>query len=46
MAPEDKKEEWKLDFTDDGSVAFGSALYNWAYVPTMQETGINFKRYY
>ena len=43
MAPEDKKEEWKLDFTD-GSVAFGSAYHNWAInVPTMQETGINFK---
>ena len=43
MAPEDKREEWKLDFTD-GSVAFGSAYHNWAInVPTMQETGINFK---
>jgi len=43
MAPEEKKEEWKLDFTD-GSVAFGSAYHNWAInVPTMQETGINFK---
>ena len=43
MAPEDKKEEWMLDFTD-GSVAFGSAYHNWAInVPTMQETGVNFK---
>ncbi|MBE6505438.1 MAG: GTP-binding protein, partial [Methanobrevibacter millerae] len=43
MAPEDKKEEWSLDFTN-GSVAFGSAYHNWAInVPTMQETGINFK---
>ena len=42
MAPEDKKEEWSLDFTD-GSVAFGSAYHNWAInVPTMQETGVNF----
>ena len=42
MAPEDKKEEWALDFTD-GSVAFGSAYHNWAInVPTMQETGVNF----
>ena len=41
MAPEDKKDEWALDFTD-GSVAFGSAYHNWAInVPTMQETGIN-----
>ena len=43
MAPEDKKDEWKLDFTN-GSVAFGSAYHNWAInVPTMQESGINFK---
>ena len=40
---EDKKEEWAVDFTD-GSVAFGSAYHNWAInVPTMQETGVNFK---
>lgn len=43
MAPEDKKEEWAVDFTD-GSVAFGSAYHNWAInVPMMQETGVNFK---
>ena len=43
MAPEDKKDEWALDFSN-GSVAFGSAYHNWAInVPTMQETGINFK---
>lgn len=43
MAPEDKKDEWKVDVTD-GSVAFGSAYHNWAInVPIMQETGINFK---
>lgn len=43
MAPEDKKDEWAVDFTD-GSVAFGSAYHNWAInVPTMQETGVNFK---
>ena len=43
MAPEDKKEEWSVDFTD-GSVAFGSAYHNWAInVPMMQETGVNFK---
>lgn len=43
MAPEDKKEEWAVDFTD-GSVAFGSAYHNWAInVPMMQKTGVNFK---
>ena len=43
MAPEDKKEEWAVDFTD-GSVAFGSAYHNWAInVPMIQETGVNFK---
>lgn len=43
MAPEDKKEEWAVDFAD-GSVAFGSAYHNWAInVPMMQETGVNFK---
>ena len=42
MAPEDKKEEWQLDFTN-GSVAFGSAYHNWATdVPTIEKTGINF----
>jgi elongation factor 2 len=40
MAPEDM--DWKLDFTD-GSVAFGSAVQNWAInVPTMEKTGIKF----
>ena len=40
MAPEDKN--WQLDFSD-GSVAFGSAVQNWAInVPTMEETGIKF----
>lgn len=43
MAPEDKKEDWAVDFTD-GSVAFGSAYHNWAInVPMMQKTGVNFK---
>lgn len=42
IAPEDKKKEWLLDFTN-GSVAFGSAFHNWAInVPTMKETGMNF----
>ncbi|MBE8538521.1 elongation factor EF-2 [Geoglobus acetivorans] len=42
----DKYEEWKLDVSD-GSVAFGSALYNWAVsVPSMKETGVGFKEVY
>lgn len=42
----DKFEEWKLDVTN-GSVAFGSALYNWAVsVPAVKETGIGFKEVY
>jgi len=45
MNPE-KYKEWKLDVTS-GSVAFGSALYNWAVsVPSMKETGIGFKEVY
>jgi elongation factor 2 len=40
---EDKYEEgWKVS-VQDGTVAFGSALYNWAVsLPSMQETGIDF----
>ncbi len=42
----EKYEEWKLDVAN-GSVAFGSALYNWAVsVPSMKETGIGFKEVY
>ncbi|NOY11514.1 MAG: elongation factor EF-2 [Archaeoglobi archaeon] len=42
----EKYDEWKLDVTN-GSVAFGSALYNWAVsVPSMKETGIGFKEVY
>ncbi len=45
MKPE-KYNEWKLDVTN-GSVAFGSALYNWAVsVPSMKETGVGFKEVY
>jgi elongation factor 2 len=45
MKPE-KYAEWKLDVTT-GSVAFGSALYNWAVsVPAMKETGVGFKEVY
>ena len=43
MAPEDKKDQWKVDVSD-GSVAFGSAYHNWAInIPIMQKSGINFK---
>jgi len=42
----EKYAEWKLDAAK-GTVAFGSALYNWAVsVPTMQKTGISFKEVY
>ena len=42
----EKYEEWKLDAAK-GTVAFGSALYNWAVsVPTMKKTGISFKEVY
>ncbi|WP_456371115.1 elongation factor EF-2 [Geoglobus sp.] len=42
----EKYDEWKLDVAN-GSVAFGSALYNWAVsVPSMKETGIGFKEVY
>jgi len=42
----EKYEEWKLDAAG-GTVAFGSALYNWAVsVQTMQKTGISFKEVY
>ncbi|MFB6213805.1 MAG: elongation factor EF-2 [Candidatus Nanohaloarchaea archaeon] len=41
-ADEETAEEWKMK-VDDGTVAFGSALKNWAIsVPYMQETGITF----
>ena len=43
MAEEKYEEEgWKVS-VQDGTVAFGSALYNWATsLPQMQETGIDF----
>ena len=45
MKPE-KYKEWMLK-VEDGSVAFGSALYKWAVsVPAMKETGIGFKEVY
>ncbi len=45
LRPE-KYDEWKLK-VEDGSVAFGSALYKWAVsVPSMKETGVGFKEVY
>ncbi|MFB6241704.1 MAG: elongation factor EF-2 [Candidatus Nanosalina sp.] len=41
-ADEETAEQWKMK-VDDGTVAFGSALKNWAIsAPYMQETGITF----
>jgi elongation factor 2 len=46
MNPERYKEGWRVDAAN-GSVAFGSALYNWAIsVPMMQKTKISFKDVY
>ncbi|MDY0267256.1 MAG: elongation factor EF-2 [Methanimicrococcus sp.] len=46
MNPERYKEGWRVDAAN-GTVAFGSALYNWAIsVPMMQKTGISFKDVY
>jgi len=37
-----EEDNWKVS-VQDGTVAFGSALYNWAVsLPSMQETGIDF----
>jgi len=45
LRPE-KYDEWKLK-VEEGSVAFGSALYKWAVsVPSMKDTGIGFKEVY
>ena len=42
-APEEFKKEWLVN-VNDGSVAFGSAYYNWALsVPFMKKTGVSFK---
>lgn len=46
MVPEEFKDEWIVR-VEDGSVAFGSALYNWAISkPLMEKTGITFKDIY
>ncbi|MFW6040688.1 MAG: elongation factor EF-2 [Thermoplasmatota archaeon] len=45
-APEEFRDEWKLN-VEDGRVAFGSALLNWAIsVPYMKKKGISFKEIY
>ncbi len=45
MKPE-KYKDWMIK-VEDGSVAFGSALYKWAVsVPSMKETGVSFKDVY
>ncbi len=42
-APEEFKDKWQVK-VEDGSVAFGSALYKWGVsVPQMKRTGIGFK---
>ncbi len=46
MAPDELKNEWQVK-VEDGSVAFGSAYYNWAIsVPFMQKHGISFEDIY
>ncbi|ASJ07155.1 elongation factor EF-2 [Thermococcus pacificus] len=42
-APDEFKNQWMVK-VEDGSVAFGSAYYNWALsVPYMKKTGVSFK---
>ncbi len=46
MVPEEFKDEWVVK-VEDGSVAFGSAYYNWAIsFPYMQKNNINFNDIY
>jgi elongation factor 2 len=46
MSEEKYKAGWRVDAAN-GSVAFGSALYNWAIsVPMMKRTGIGFEQVY
>jgi len=43
LAPEEFKEKWQVN-VQDGSVAFGSALHNWALsFPYMKKNNISFK---
>jgi len=46
MVPEEFKDKWKVK-VEDGTVAFGSALHNWAISkPYMDKSGITFKDIY
>ncbi len=46
MIPEEFKGKWNVR-VEDGSVAFGSAYYNWAIsAPYMEKTGLSFKDIY
>ncbi|HID71186.1 MAG TPA: elongation factor EF-2 [Thermoplasmata archaeon] len=46
MAPKELKDEWQVK-VEDGSVAFGSAYYNWAIsIPFMKKSGITFNDIY
>jgi len=46
VVPEDFKDKWNVK-VEDGSVAFGSAYYNWAIsAPYMQKSGLSFKDIY
>ena len=43
FAPEELRQKWQVS-VGDGTVAFGSAFYNWGMsVPYMQKSGLNFK---
>lgn len=43
FAPDKYKKEWQVD-VQAGTVAFGSAYYNWGMsIPFMKKTGLNFK---
>jgi len=46
VVPEEFKGKWNVK-VEDGSVAFGSAFYNWAIsAPYMQKSGLSFKDIY
>ena len=46
VVPEEFKGKWNVK-VEDGSVAFGSAFYNWATsAPFMQQSGLSFKDIY